>query len=339
MPCGAGPGDCIARARGAADRARARARPEGPEPGAIDEAALESITAADLRGWVTRLADDRLEGRGTPSVGLDEAAKFIEEYFVAQGLQPMPGAAGFQQRFECGRRGRPGPSSNVLAMLPGRDKALAHEMVVVSAHYDHLGHDEDADGDGIYNGANDNASGVAAVMAVAKALTAAPTPPRRSVVFMTFCGEELGLLGSKYYVEHPLRPLEDTVAVVNLEMLGRGLSDNDPTIWITGMDRSNFGSWFIDANVDRGVEIVDSATIGPFEARAFGASDNAPFAAAGVIAHTLSTGRVMDGVYHTPQDEADTMNYDRMEVVVRAAARGVYRLAEHDARPQWVEDG
>lgn len=336
--CHAEPGPDTESPVPAVEQAAPRPGPAGAEPAAIDDAALESITADALRGWVGTLADDRLEGRGTSTPQLDEAAKFIEEFFVAQGLETVPGATGYQQRFECGGRRRPGVSSNVLALLPGRDPDLAHETVVVSAHYDHLGRDEDADGDGIYNGANDNASGVAGVMAVARALVAASQRPRRSVLFITFCGEELGLLGSKHYVENPLRPLEDTIAVVNLEMLGRGLEDNSPTIWITGMERSDFGSWFIDANVQRGVDVVDAATIGRFEGQAFGASDNAPFARAGVVAHTLSTGRVMDGVYHTPKDEADTMNYERMAVLVQAAARGVYRLAEHDARPGWADE-
>lgn len=295
--------------------------------------ALALVDADRLRAHVTWLADDRRRGRSTPSPQLDEAAEYLRDQWRTLGLTAPPGAPDHLQRFECGGPDHPGPASNVLALLPGRDPSLAEQTVMVSAHYDHLGPTATGD-DRIYNGANDNASGVASLLAVAEVLAAAP--PRRSVLLVAFCGEERGLLGSKYYVEHPVRPLDAVVAHVNLEMLGRPEPDAPPTVWITGKDRSQLGDWFSAATPSGEVRFVDGGAIGPVEGAAFDRSDNYPLARRGVVAHTLATGR-LDALYHSPADEADRLDYVRMVPLVRAIARGVHRLAEHEGRPAWID--
>ncbi|HEX8686342.1 MAG TPA: M28 family metallopeptidase, partial [Pyrinomonadaceae bacterium] len=108
-------------------------------------------------------------------------------------------------------------SQNVVGLLEGSDPALKNEYVVYSAHWDHLGKDDKAQGDGIFNGAIDNASGVATVLEIAEAFTKLPTPPKRSVLFLMVTGEEKGLLGAKYYAEHPLYPVNKTLANVNID--------------------------------------------------------------------------------------------------------------------------
>jgi len=110
---------------------------------------------------------------------------------------------------------------NVAGVLRGSDPSLKETCVLVTAHYDHLGVRSAGDGDHIYNGANDDASGTGSVIEIAVALASLSQKPRRSIVFMTFFGEEIGLLGSKYYSRHPLFPLAKTVAQINLEHLGR----------------------------------------------------------------------------------------------------------------------
>ena len=176
------------------------------------------------------LSSDRLAGRLTGTPGADTAAAYLARRFHAVGLQPAPG--GWFQTFPIepdapvaqhahvgGLKGR-----NVIGVLPGRDPELRNQAVIVGAHYDHLGLggfgslDPDSTGK-VHNGADDNASGAAMLIEIASRLEA--NPPARTVVFIAFSGEELGLLGSSYYVKHPTVPLEATVAMINLDMVGR----------------------------------------------------------------------------------------------------------------------
>jgi hypothetical protein len=179
---------------------------------------------------VRYLADDRLGGRMTGSPGADSAAEYLARRFGEVGLQPSrngwfqeftvspdaPGARG-------GRLGS-GRGRNVIGILPGSDPELRREAVIVGAHYDHLGGGEigslSPDSTGrIHNGADDNASGAAALIQIARTLAA--HPPARTVVFIAFSGEELGLFGSQHYVKEPLYALDNTVAMINLDMVGR----------------------------------------------------------------------------------------------------------------------
>jgi hypothetical protein len=176
------------------------------------------------------LSDDRLQGRVTGSPGADSAAAYLARRFSEVGLQPAAG--GWFQSFTVGRdapalrpgRAAPLEGKNVIGILPGRDPVLRNQTVILGAHYDHLGLggfgslDPDSTGS-VHNGADDNASGVAALIQVAARL--AVSPPARTVVFIAFSGEELGLLGSAHYVKEPIYPLATTLAMVNLDMVGR----------------------------------------------------------------------------------------------------------------------
>src|SRR5918999_777466 len=175
------------------------------------------------------LSDDRLQGRMTGSPGADSAAAYLARRFSQVGLQPAAG--GWFQTFTDGRdapaaRQTPGSARigrNVIGILPGRDPELRNQTIILGAHYDHLGlggfGSLDPDSTGIvHNGADDNASGAAALIQVGARLAA--SPPARTVVFIAFSGEELGLLGSAYYVKQPIYPLASTLAMVNLDMVG-----------------------------------------------------------------------------------------------------------------------
>ncbi len=131
--------------------------------------------------------------------------------------------------------------SNVTAMLKGSDPTLANTYILVTAHYDHLGMKADGEGDRVYNGANDDGSGTVSVIELANALAQSPHP-KRSILFMTFFGEEKGLLGSRYYAAHPLVPLAETIAQINLEQVGRTDDKEGPqvaTATFTGFGFSN----------------------------------------------------------------------------------------------------
>ncbi|HEX6616160.1 MAG TPA: M28 family peptidase [Gemmatimonadales bacterium] len=176
------------------------------------------------------LSSDSLAGRLTGTPGADTAAAYLARRFGAVGLQPAPG--GWFQAFRIepdapvAQHARVGglTGRNVIGVLPGHDPRLRNEAIIVGAHYDHLGLggfgslDPDSTGK-VHNGADDNASGAAMLIEIASRLEAAP--PARTVVFIAFSGEELGLLGSSYYVKHPTVPLQATEAMINLDMVGR----------------------------------------------------------------------------------------------------------------------
>jgi peptidase M28-like protein/PDZ domain-containing protein len=192
-------------------------------------AAQKLVEPPKLLDDIKFLTDDRLQGRATGSPGADSAATYLARRFSEVGLQPAAG--GWFQSFTVGRdapAARPGKTGllgkNVIGILPGRDPVLRNQTVILGAHYDHLGLggfgslDPDSTGK-VHNGADDNASGVAGLIQVAARLAA--SPPARTVVFIAFSGEELGLLGSAHYVKEPIYPVGGTLAMVNLDMVGR----------------------------------------------------------------------------------------------------------------------
>jgi Zn-dependent M28 family amino/carboxypeptidase len=217
---------------------------------------------------------------------------------------------------------------NVVGILPGGDAALRGEAILVSAHYDHLGVGAPVGGDSIYNGADDDASGTATVMLVARVLAAGPRP-RRTVVFLASTGEEVGLTGTLWYIRHPAWPLDRTVANLETEMIGRpdSLAGGAGRAWLTGYDRSTMGDMLRAA----GIPLV--ADPRPAE-RFFERSDNIAFAWLGIPAHTLSTFN-LHADYHTPSDDVSRIDAEHMARVVAEAARAVRMLADAPRPPVW----
>jgi hypothetical protein len=175
------------------------------------------------------LADDRQEGRGVGTAGLGRAGTYIRDAFARAGLQvtfqdfTIPPDAPAVLHTKLGGTA----TRNVVAILPGTSPALRGEVVVIGAHYDHLGlggfgaMDPDSSGR-VHNGADDNASGTAALLEVARQLAGRQPPPARTIVFVAFSGEELGTLGSSYFVQHPvLQPVDSIYAMLNMDMVGR----------------------------------------------------------------------------------------------------------------------
>jgi hypothetical protein len=225
---------------------------------------------------------------------------------------------------------------NVIGVLRGSDPALRDTCVLLTAHYDHLGVRPDGSGDRIYNGANDDGSGTVSVMEVARALARLPRHPRRSIVFMTFFGEEEGLIGSEYYAHHPVWPLEKTVAELNLEQVGRTDSTEGPQIsnaTLTGFDYSDLTSYVQRAGERTGIKVYKN----PKGSDAyFAASDNFSFAEAGVPAETLTVAFDYPD-YHAVGDEWQKVDYDNMAKVDRAIALAMFLMADSDGPVRWNE--
>ena len=226
---------------------------------------------------------------------------------------------------------------NVIGLLPGSDPALKDTYVVVSAHYDHLGMKTSGSGDRVYNGANDDGSGTISVVEIAHALSAMKKHPGRSIVFMTFFGEEEGLIGSQYYVRHPVFPLEKTVADINLEQVGRTDSTKGKqigTVGPTGYGYSTVVDYFRTAGAQTGVKVYDSE---PESDRFFADSDNLPFAEAGVPAHSFCVAFEFPD-YHAVGDEWPKIDYDNMAKVDRMFTLGIIMLADSSTAPHWRLD-
>jgi hypothetical protein len=225
---------------------------------------------------------------------------------------------------------------NVVGVLRGSDPALRDTYVLVTAHYDHLGMRGTGEGDHIFNGANDDGSGTVSVIEIANALTALPTPPKRSIVFMTFFGEELGLVGSRYYGAHPVFPLAKTVADLNLEQLGRTDVDGGSSVGlvnVTGFDFSTLTDAVVKAGGETGLQVTKNAQLNE---RYFAQSDNQAMADAGVPAHTLSVGYMFPD-YHQVADEWPKIDYANLALVDRTVAVAVWDVADSTDAPQWKD--
>jgi len=223
---------------------------------------------------------------------------------------------------------------NVIGVLRGSDPALRDQCVLLTAHYDHLGMKPTGAGDRIYNGANDDGSGTVSVLEGARALAHLAQHPRRSIVFMTFFGEEEGLIGSKYYAHHPVWPLAKTVADLNLEQLGRtdatdGRQVSDASL--TGFDYSDLTNYVERAGESTGIRIYKNERASDVY---FPDSDNFSLAEVGVPAQTLFVALDFPD-YHAVGDEWQKIDFDNMAKVDRAITLAVFLMADSADRVHW----
>ncbi|MFN8710840.1 MAG: M28 family peptidase [Planctomyces sp.] len=230
---------------------------------------------------------------------------------------------------------RTAPVSNVVGVLRGSDEALSKQAVIVSAHLDHIGtnisgQSDTINDDRINNGADDNASGVTGVIMLAEAYAALRERPARTMMFVTFWGEEKGLLGSDEFVRNPVWPLDQIVANVNLEMIGRPESGAEGRMWETGWQHSTLGP-ILGAGAERvGVTVFQHPQ---FSDLLYSRSDNASFVRAGVIGHSISAGSLHSD-YHQPTDEVTKLNIPHMTRVIRGLFAGTLPMAQGVATPE-----
>jgi hypothetical protein len=363
-------------------RSKAQVRKGAPAVPREIQAALDRISADSLRGHLSFIASDLLEGRNTPSRGLDIAAEYIAAQFRRSGLEPAGDARG-ESYFQTSEWSV-GPAKNnvvdlsvddgkqriraradqlaaigvnveekadgaaeasekpvvrlrnVIGLLRGSDPALKDSYVIVSAHYDHIGVRPTGEGDRINNGANDDGSGTVSVIELASALATLNHKPKRSVVFIAWFGEEKGLQGSRYYGRHPVFPLEKTVAMVNLEHMGR-TDDNEGTrlnsATLTGFDFTDLGPIFRAAGEKTGVNVYkDKKNSDAF----FSRSDNQALADAGVPAHTLCVAFIFPD-YHNVGDHWEKIDYANLAKVNRTVALSLLTIANSAEAPKWNE--
>ncbi len=224
------------------------------------------------------------------------------------------------------------PVHNVVGVLRGSDPEASGQAVLISAHLDHIGPARRGD-DKVNNGADDNASGVTGVLLLADAFAALKVRPKRSLIFMTFWGEEKGLLGSKYFAEHPLWNLNDIVCDINLEMIGRPEEQAEGRAWGTGWSHSSLGPQMAAGAIRAGVSISHHEK---FSEMLYTRSDNASFVAKGIIAHSFSAGS-LHGDYHQPTDEVAKINIPHMTKIIQGLLAGILPIAMGELTPRAIQ--
>ncbi len=307
-----------------------------------DPSALDLISPERMREAVDFLADDALGGRIPDSPGHDLARARLVDELTAIGLEPL-GTDGFEYEYEHDGEGSRGRwyldeagvvqestatiGRDLVGLLPGSDPVRAAEYVVVSAHYDHLGVTEDGD---VYNGAFDDAAGIAAVLEIARALSAAPPP--RSVVFLLTDDEESGLRGARAWSTAPTVPLDDIVAVLSVDPVGRALlPDYSPTVVIGGERSGAFDAVLREAAAwsEQPVVFIQRELV-----RVFHSDQDAFYEATPPVpgAWLVNPGMAF---YHQTTDTAETIDYAVLERTTRWTAEAAFAVASDETRYAW----
>lgn len=300
-----------------------------------------TVSKSNIEGHIYFLADDLLKGRETGTPENKIAAAYLANTLRRYGVKPNPQTGDYYQRMTLQvrpRRGEPAvpvESQNVIGIVEGTDPVLKNEYIIYSAHYDHVGvHKSNVPNDSIFNGARDNAVGTTTVLSMAENLAKHPT--KRSALFILFTGEEKGLLGSRYYAENPVLPLNQMVYCFNSD--NAGYNDTSKAT-IVGLERTTAGQHIKDAATAFGLTAIDDPA---GEQGLFDRSDNVSFARKGIPAPTYSLGFTsftgdVTKYYHQPGDEANTLDYDYLLKFFRSYVLAGRKIGNDPVTPVWVE--
>ncbi len=298
-----------------------------------------TITAKDLGNHLFVYASDEFEGRNTGEPGQKKAVKYIKDFYVNLGIvSPISGGDYFQEvpASFLNKRKRKIPlkdSENVLAYIKGSEKP--DEVLVISAHLDHLGITNGK----IYNGADDDGSGTVALMEIAEAFQKAVKAgkgPKRSILFLHVTGEEKGLLGSKYYTENPIFPLANTVANLNIDMVGRidaRHKDNPNFVYVIGADKLSTELHNLSEAVNKkymNIELDYKYNDENDPNRFYYRSDHYNFAKHNIPIIFYFNGTHAD--YHKDTDTPDKINYNLLENRARLVFHTAWEIANRDKR-------
>ena len=293
----------------------------------------ESITADELKEMLTTFSSDEFEGRNTGKKGQKKAAKYIADFYRDHDIQsPIAKGDFFQEIPTSFYDDRYPPTENVLGFIPGK----TNEIVVISAHYDHLGKKDGK----IYNGADDDGSGSMALLEIAEAFKEAADKgyqPKRGVLILHVTAEEKGLIGSDYYTQHPVIPLEQTVTNLNIDMIGRvdERHQNNPNyVYLIGSDRLSRELHQLSEKANQ--QSVDLELDYKFNAkndpnRFYFRSDHYNFAKNDIPVIFYFNGMHED--YHQPTDTVDKINFDLLEKRTRLIFHTAWEVANREKKP------
>jgi hypothetical protein len=311
----------------------------------MSKPARAALCTPCIHGDMSFLASNELQGRGSGTRDEHLAALYAASLFAGFGLEPGGDHGTFLQKAPlpsplppniagrlAGFAQVPRTSTwNVVGILRGSDPVASKDAILLTAHLDHLGVGPQKNGDRIYNGADDDASGTTAVLELARVFSGAARPAR-TILFVLFGSEEIGGYGNRYFLDHPPVPLERLVANLEFEMIGRRDSAlPHDGLWLTGFDRSDLGPEL----VRHGANLV--ADPHP-EQDFFRRSDNYSLARRGVIAQTISSfGLHAD--YHEPSDEISRIDFPHMTRAIGSMVDPIEWLAQTSRKPRWLGNG
>ena len=270
--------------------------------------AQSGIQKSEVTRIETELSSDAMEGRALFTPGIEKASVFIEGEFKRIGLTYYKELQSYRQDFLIKDK----KANNVIGIIPGKSKPK--EYVIFSGHYDHLGMKESGD-DKVFNGANDDASGITAVITLAEFFKK-KNDNARTLIFVAFTGEETGGYGSAFFSNSI--NADEVVAMFNIEMIGTDSKWGKNSAYITGFERSDFGTILQKNLVGSGFNFYQD----PYpQEQLFYRSDNARLAALGVPAHTISTSKMdVEPNYHKLSDEISTLDMDNMTEIIKSIA-------------------
>ena len=300
-----------------------RGQPASLRSGQQDSAPAQAASKQRLEAVVKRLAAPEMEGRR--GEGGRKAAAFLIEEFQRLKLEPLFNGQ-FVQEIPAAEPGRI-QGRNVGGILRGGDPKLRDEWVIVAAHYDHLGVRDGV----LYPGADDNASGVAMMLEVARSMTAASGPPARSLMFIGFDLEEVGLFGSRYFVAHPPVPLKQVALFITADMIGRALGGIcDLHVFVLGTEHApGLRPWIDEAARDRPIKV---GLLGS-DVLVLNRSDYGPFRSRQVPYLFFSTGE--NPRYHSPEDRPETLDYPKLTAISQLIHRVTETAANARTVPRW----
>lgn len=289
------------------------------------------VTADEMNNLINFLASDELKGRNTGSEGIDAAANYIEDYLKDHGIKP------YYETYRDNYKINEIDAFNVLGVLEGHDPVLKNEVIILGAHYDHIGfHSKAIDGDSIANGANDNASGTAVVLTLAKHLAKIKNN-KRTILFSLYSGEEMGLLGSQHLANRLKSENFNLYTMINFEMLGVPFKDNRGyDVFLTGYDLSNMAD---KINEYVGLNVVGKSEVS-LKYNLFKRSDNYPFYEAFKLpCQTISSCDLTNyDYYHHVDDEMDKMDYEHMADVANKLIPAIEAMSNTEAKEIKMND-
>jgi hypothetical protein len=301
-----------------------------------------TITAGELEEWVTFLSSDEMKGRRNGSPEMEEAAEWIARKFNEFDIKPVYSDSSLVQPYSFSlRSGDTFYERNIVGIIEGTDPEKKDEFMIITAHFDHIGIRRSVEGDSIYNGADDNASGTCTLLGIAKTIKENNLKSGRTILFASVSGEEMGLRGSRYLASNPPLPLKDAYLNINFEITGHSEYLGRGNYYMSGSNFSNLDDVIQEFNIGKNHNLIDTIVIAD---RLFYMSDNIAFVSlgkdeeksTGIPCGTFATTTFADYI-HSPEDEVELFDFENMAGLVDYFAGMVIWLSNCDKDIDWTD--
>lgn len=299
------------------------------------------VTSSELKEWVSYLASDEMKGRTNGSQEMKSAAEWIVQKFRENGVKPVTPDNSLIQNYSFVNRQQTTSERNVIGIINGTDPSLKDQYIVLSAHFDHIGIKKGLRPDSIYNGADDNASGVCTLIGIAKTIKQSMMKPGRTIVLAAFSGEEAGIRGSRYFVSNPSVPLRNIYADLNFEMTGHSEYLGRNKYYMTGCLISNLDDIIGSYNRNTDFQLIDTISLANM---LFNSSDNIAFSrisvsdgiTTGIPSGTFATSAITNYL-HNVNDEAELFDFDNMARLVSYFSNLVIWLSNNRSEIEFTD--